>query len=214
MKKVTLAVCVLLAAVILGVGAYAVFGGGSEMFSAGKARREALEQRDKNPDIVAEFHGHEIDRSAVEYSRQMTAMLTEEEAKKYNTDRDIIERIVENIALVEEAEKRGLAATEEEIEEMVNATKTAYEMPEGKEMLDEYCQGMGITIEEYYEIIREQAPRTIARQKLKDAVRREYCEEHGIEFTKINPPAELKEAEEKFINDLLKAARKDIKFYI
>lgn len=38
--------------------------------------------------------------------------------------------------LVEEAENLGLAATDAEIEEMVDAVKAAYDIPEGKEIVD------------------------------------------------------------------------------
>lgn len=104
--------------------------------------------------------------------------------------------------LVEEAENLGLAATDAKIEEMVDAVKAAYDIPEGKEIVDAYCAGAGISVETYFAIVRERAPRIIARQKLKDYVGQQYCMEHGIEFTKVNPPEEILTAEQDYMEEL------------
>ena len=212
-KKTIIAVCAVLAVIALGAAAYAAIDS-DYFFSTGKYYREAIEKRDTDPEIVATFNEHEIYRSAVDYMRQMNVARSAQEAKKYGSDRDIIDRLVENILILEEAEKRGLAATDEEIEQMVNSAKMTYEMPSGKEYLDRYCEGAGITIDEYYDILREQAPRTIARQKLKNEIGRAFCEENGLEYTNQNPPAGMLEAEEQFIQELFKANRGKIKYYV
>ena len=116
--------------------------------------------------------------------------------------------------LVEEAEKLGLSATNSEIEEMVNAAKLSYEIPEGKELLDQYCKGAEISIEEYYEILRAQAPSTIARQKLKDYIGKEYCIKNGIKFTKVNPSPDMVEAVDQYIQKLFDSNKKHITYYI
>ena len=114
--------------------------------------------------------------------------------------------------LVEEAENLGLAATDAEIEEMVDAVKAAYDIPEGKEIVDAYCAGAGISVESYFDIVRERAPRIIARQKLKDYVGQQFCAEHGIEFTKVNPPEEVLTAEQNYIEDLFAARAANINY--
>lgn len=49
------------------------------------------------------------------------------------SDREIIDRIITNLIMLEEAEKRGLTATEEEVETfLAENVYAAYEMPEGK----------------------------------------------------------------------------------
>lgn len=198
---------------LIGVIALPV-GGVSDMFTAGLFFGEAMQERETDDKVVAKYKEYEILASAITYNKNMNFMRDEQEAKKYESDRDIVNRIVENIILLEEAERRGLVATEKEIEEMVQAARLTYEIPEGKEFLDQYCEGAGITIEEYFEIIREQAPRTIARQKLKDEIGREYCKANSIEFTKNNPPIEIQEAVDEFISKLLEENMDNITYYI
>ncbi len=127
------------------------------------------------------------------------------------SERDLINVVLRGFMLLEEAEQRGLAATQEEIEAMVEGNRMAYEMPEGKQSMDDYCAGAGISIEEHYEIIRAQAPETIAIQKLELAVAQEYCEENGVEFSMSDK--KVKAAVEKFKNELFSKNKKYIEYY-
>ena len=85
--------------------------------------------------------------------------------------------------------------------------------PEGKEMMDQYCEEVNLTIDEYFKYLGEQAPRTIARQKLLDAVGKEYCEEHGLTFTKVNPPKEMIDARDAYVAELFAQAQGNIIYY-
>lgn len=69
------------------------------------------------------------------------------------------------------------------------------------------------TLEEYFELLEKQAPRAIARQKLLDAFGQEYCEENGLTFTKVNPPAEMVEAREAYVDELMTKAAGEITYY-
>lgn len=80
-------------------------------------------------------------------------------------------------------------------------------------MMDQYCEGANITIEEYFDLLEEQAPRVIARQKLLDAVGKKYCEENDLTFTKVNPPAEMVEARDVYVDELLTKAAGEITYY-
>lgn len=57
------------------------------------------------------------------------------------------------------------------------------------------------------------ATRAIARQKLLDAFGQEYCEENGLTFTKVNPPAEMVEAREAYVDELMTKAAGEITYY-
>ena len=166
------------------------------------------------PTVYAKYGDIIITADWVDYNRKMNILRGDAAAEKHKTDFDIVNRIIENEILFEEAKRRGLSATEEEINAMVNGAIGAYSLPEGKEMIDAYLKGAGITFEEYLAMLREQAPRTIARQKLKDAIGREYCEAHGLEFTKMNPPAEMVAAQEAFIQKLFEENKHKIEYYI
>lgn len=168
----------------------------------------------RDPSIVASYNGHDITIEVVEHHRKMNVYRSEEAAKEYDTDIQIVNRIIESILLLEEAERLGLSATDAEIEEMVANTTGVYAMPEGKERIDAYCEGAGITVDKYFELLREQVPRVIARQKLKDAVGKQYCEENGLTFTKVNPPKEMIQAQDAYIQELFEKHKKDIVYYI
>lgn len=43
----------------------------------------------------------------------------------------------------------------------------------------------------------------ILRQKLRDMLGQKYCEEHGLEFAKVNPPKQMTENVEADLNGLL-----------
>lgn len=43
----------------------------------------------------------------------------------------------------------------------------------------------------------------ILRQKLRDALGAEYCKEHGLSFTKVNPPEQMREYVQSYLDGLL-----------
>ncbi len=169
---------------------------------------------DDTRDVAAEYNGEKILMSVVTYEKSISFVYDEAGRTGRATDRDIVDRIIENMILFEEAEKLGLSATQEEIDEMVEMTKKAYDIPEGKKMMDEYFTTAEMTLEEYLGTIREQAPRVIARQKLRDMIAQEYCEEHGIEFTKVNQPDDVVEAVNAYIAKLLETHKSEIVYYV
>ena len=116
--------------------------------------------------------------------------------------------------LEEEANRRGLAATQDEIDDMVQSVKDSYELPEGKEILDNYCKNAGITLEQYFDQVREVAPSILARRKLETALGQEYCQEHGLEYTTVNSPKELTEAVDQAVDKLIQAQADEIHYYL
>lgn len=205
--------------VCLGIGAVATAKGEENPFYQWGQLLKNFLNKENDPDadppsVYAKYGDIIITADAVEYNRQLHSLLSNAAAEKHKTDFDIINRIIIDQILFEEAERRGLLATEEEINAMVNGAINAYSLPQGKEMIDPFLEGAGITFDEYIAMLREQAPRTIARQKLKDAVGREYCEAHGLEFTKMNPPAEMVAAQEAFIQKLFEENTHKIEYYI
>lgn len=228
---------IIAAAALIATAVSAVEGGFSEssefsMFSLGKYLREGKEKHDRetskksksDTDIIARYKEYDIYRSQIEYTRNVGLMNSADNAEKYAIDRDVANRIIENIMLGEEAERRGLSATEEEIEAMLNSAREAYEMPEGKEMLDQYCAGAGITIDEYYEDLLEKAPRIIARNKLLNEISENTMEdirkkmedngEKGLDPATINVMEMVQEAQDKFLAELLEAGKDDITYFV
>ena len=133
---------------------------------------------------------------------------------KAKTDLDIVNGIAKNLILYEEAVRLGFSATEAEVEALIENAKLAYTIPEGKKIADDFCKGAGITFEEYLDIYRKQLPQSIARQKLIDAVGKKYCEANGLEFTKVNPPKEMLDAQEAYKCELFDKHRDKIEYFI
>ena len=194
----------------------------SAMYQAGQLLMQYLNGFDtvdstQDPsEIAATFGDHVILKSTVEYQFNMRRLINSEE----NLDLDhydIVDSIVEGLIIVDEAQRLGVSATQEEIENMVNAAKSNYsnpDFPEIKAELDAYCQGAGITIDDYYALVAEVAPAVISEQKLRDKIGSQYCQEHGLEFTKLNPPQEMMDAIDAYIEELFETYKGDIVYYI
>lgn len=205
MRRKPIKVTLLLSLVLLFacvIGAYAVLKNDS-IFELGKNDKEAMDN--DSDTVIATYNGYEITQAMIDSERKTYAINGEVRQNDSLSDRKAVENIIRNIMIVEKAEELGLAATNDEIEEMVSAVKESYDIPEGKEIIDAYCAGAEISVETYFGIVEERAPRIIARQKLRDYVGQQYCIEHGIEFTKVNPPAEVLAAEQDYIEDLFAA---------
>ena len=72
---------------------------------------------------------------------------------------------------------------------------------------------MGITTEQYFDTVAEQLPRVMLRQRLRDTLGQEYCQQHRLEFTKVNPPEQMTEYVDQYLDGLLQAHRSEIKYY-
>ena len=193
MKKIRGLVAVLLLVSVLGAAGC-------------RAGTEGQADPEEDP-VAATYKGEPIRKSVVAEQKK--------EAGEAVSDREIIDRIITNLIMLEEAEERGLTATEEEVEKFLAETVyAAYEMPEGKEIIDSYCASTGLTYEEYVQSVREQAPKIIVKAKLEEAVAREYCDANGIEFDSLNPSQEVKDAVNDYQAELLEAHRRDIVYYV
>lgn len=161
-------------------------------------------------EVVAEYKGQPILASQLAQWRESYRLT----GAQPPSDQELLRQLVENLVLEEEAKRRGLAATQDEIDDMVQSVKDSYELPDGKEILDNYCKNAGITLEQYFDQVREVAPSILARRKLETALGEEYCQEHGLEYTTVNPPKELTEAVEQAIEDLIQTQAGEIQYYL
>lgn len=161
-------------------------------------------------EVVAEYKGQPILASQLAQWRESYRLT----GAQPPSDQELLRQLVENLVLEEEAKRRGLAATQDEIDDMVQSVKDSYELPDGKEILDNYCKNAGITLEQYFDQVREVAPSILARRKLETALGEEYCQEHGLEYTTVNPPEELTEAVEQAIEKLIQAQADEIHYYL
>lgn len=134
--------------------------------------------------VLAEYNGIKVTQAMVDRQQSATKLSASgADVETYRIDSSsqaIIERILTGQMLLEEAESKGLAATEAEIEEHVATLKKGYaDYPEVKKSVDEYCDGAGLSLDEYWAQVREQAYGTISRSKLKESFKKEYCDNIG-----------------------------------
>ena len=154
--------------------------------------------------------GHGDPQSLVDYEKKNQSALS---GGKEVRDRDAVDQLLVNLIMLDEAERLGLSVTQAEVDAEFAAQKKNYEeFPEVRAYIDEYCKSAGITLEEYYAAIQEQLPRVILRQKLRNELGREYCAEHGLEFTKVNPPEDMQRYVENYLDGLLDTYRADITY--
>lgn len=214
-KRVVVGVLVL-ALCVTGILAATGAFGTSDMYNMGRFLKEHDQSRENElqdsgqKGLVASYKDLKIWKSSIEYEKKLDTL---RETPLHESDQEIIDRLIEGQLLLEEAERRGIEVTDAEVEDMVSWVDQARETEDGRAMVDEYCAGLGITLDEYKEMIREQAPRTITRQKVRDAIGQDYCKEHDIEFTKVNQPQEMVDAVNAYIDGLLEAAQPEIVYY-
>jgi len=155
--------------------------------------------------VLAVYKDQTVLRSVVDYQKQTQAALAGVDPATLS-DREVVDDLLKNALLLEEAEARGLTPTQEEIEQYLQETVyTAY---------DNYCASAGISFEEYVADLRGQAPRFLAKAKLKEVVMEEYCQAHGLPYDRMNPPQEAQEAVEAYQDQLLADHQGEITYYL
>jgi len=184
----------------------------SDYFVLGELSSKKQAQRDS--DVVAEFNGVKITKADVEIETEVNKLMYIAEEK---SESDVLkDLLLKEICLVE-AEKLELLATSEEVAEFVASQKMMYEeYEEATVAIDEYCQGAGLTLEEYWTALEERAPRIIARNEVYNKFSDEYKEEHGIEkYTALTEKVyeELSAAKQAYKEKLFSEYEKQIVYY-
>ena len=143
----------------------------------GKTMRETADASDGTR-VIAQYGESVFTEKDVNLRLEMNRVTGGNLAEK-DTPEKAVEQLAVGKMLLEEAEKRGLTATKEEIAQFLAGQKRAYEeSTEVKASLDEYCAGAGMTIEEYWALLEQYAPETVTRQKLKGEILESYRAEH------------------------------------
>lgn len=179
---------------------------------AGEALHKALDETENGAEnIAAKYKDKTVSWTEVEYARNTASLRGESDE---STDKAIVDRLIRGKILVEMAEERGVAATEEEIEAMIENTRLAYELPEGKTMIDEYCRGLEMSFAEYLELLRSQAYESISMQKMRDRLAQDICEEYQVEYSKDRLPEKVQKELERVLNSLIEEHRDDIEYFL
>lgn len=166
---------------------------------SGCAKKEAAVQE---ADPVAATYGEtQIRQSLVDYEKQNLQAMN---GNQTVTDREAAEQLLLHLAMLDEAEQLGLSVTQEEVDAAFAVQKQNYEnSDEVRQYIDDWCEQTGVTIDDYFRAVQEQLSRVMLRQKLRDALGEAYCKEHGLTFTKVNPPAEMESYVQDYLDGLL-----------
>lgn len=189
-----------LCAVIAGVSVYAAV----RARNAGKTA----------DNVLAKYRDCEVTAEAVEHHKRVKALIDGESGRGTVTDLEIINDILKNEMLYDEALSRGYSATEAEAEALVQNARSAYALPEGKAFVDDYCRMMDITVDAYFEQYRQQLHRQIVRQKLKNEIIRQYCQENDLEYQEGIATEEMLAAVDAYIEELFRQHQKEIRYYL
>ena len=164
-------------------------------------------------EIIASYKDFNVTKEEVEWKKEQ-AHLTGE--KLGSTDLEIANGFIIGQLLLEDAERLGLASTPEEVDEWLDSLKQAIaEEGERLEDIDAYCAGAGITVDEYFENLRQDLPDTIARGKLKNHFIENYYKETGIadEIKTREDYDHALAAYDVYREELLQAHKDEIKYY-
>ncbi len=166
---------------------------------SGCAEKEAAVQE---ADPVAATYGEtQIRQSLVDYEKQNLQAMN---GNQTVTDREAAEQLLLHLAMLDEAEQLGLSVTQEEVDAAFAVQKQNYEnSDEVRQYIDDWCEQTGVTADDYFRAVQEQLSRVMLRQKLRDALGEAYCKEHGLTFTKVNPPAEMESYVQDYLDGLL-----------
>ena len=164
----------------------------------------------KDP-VLAKYKDTEITRSLVDHWKEVKRQL----GGGAVSDKDMVDELLVSTIMLDEAESRGLSVSQEEIDAMLQSQHDNYDaFEEIRTIIDDYCKEQDMTTEQYFAVLEEQIPRSILRQKLRDALGQEYCAEHGLEFTKVNPPQEMTDYVDAYLDGLLDTYSAYIKYNI
>lgn len=141
---------------------------------------------------------------------------TDENSYTVESDFDIAKRLITNDILRDEAERKGLTATDAEIENSIDGVRESYAIPEGKAEVDKYLAATGQTFDEYLDTLRAMFPAMLERQKLKEWFGRDWCGKNGLEYKqgKSWNNSELTMAWEIYCDRLYSAHSGEIIYYV
>lgn len=111
-----------------------------------------------------------------------------ETRKSYNGDKDddtLLKEYIQFILIVNEAEKEGFTVSESEVEDYTNDLFESLEEDDDENMkiLKEYIDGMGITMDEYKEKVKEFNYKVLLTMKLHEKLKVEFLENNKMTMT-------------------------------
>ncbi len=162
-------------------------------------------------DVLATYKERNVTAGMVTYWQEVEVMTysadgtihTEKPSKK-----EVVDRVLRSLILLDEAEQAGLTATDEQVNAAIAEQKSiAEEYPEIREQLEEYWEAAGMTEETYWTLLQQSFYEELTIANLQAILMTEY-EEAGM------TEEEAKAAYEAYKNGLIETHQDQITYYL
>ena len=162
-------------------------------------------------DVLATYKERNVTAGMVTYWQEVEVMTysadgtihTEKPSKK-----EVVDRVLRSLILLDEAEQAGLTATDEQVNAAIAEQKSiAEEYPEIREQLEEYWEAAGMTEETYWTLLQQSFYEELTIANLQAIIMTEY-EEAGM------TEEEAKAAYEAYKNGLIETHQDQITYYL
>ena len=205
-KKILLSIVLIVIIVVIAVGAVDS-GVMNKLEHLGRMVPEVL----NSDDVLATYKERNVTAGMVTYWQEVEVMTysadgtihTEKPSKK-----EVVDRVLRSLILLDEAEQAGLTATDEQVNAAIAEQKSiAEEYPEIREQLEEYWEAAGMTEETYWTLLQQSFYEELTIANLQAILMTEY-EEAGM------PEEEAKAAYEAYKNGLIETHQDQITYYL
>lgn len=160
-------------------------------------------------EVLATYKGQNITAGIVAYRQEVAAMTYSSDCSIHAekpSKKEVVDRILRSIILLDEAEQAGLTATEEQVNSAIAEQKSiAEEYPEIREQLEEYWEAAGMTEETYWTLLQQSFYEELTIANLRAILMTEY-EEAGM------TEEEAKSAYETYKNGLIETHQDEITY--
>ena len=205
-KKILLSIVLIVIIVVIAVGAVDS-GVMNKLEHLGRMVPEVL----NSDDVLATYKERNVTAGMVTYWQEVEVMTysadgtihTEKPSKK-----EVVDRVLRSLILLDEAEQAGLTATDEQVNAAIAEQKSiAEEYPEIREQLEEYWEAAGMTEETYWTLLQQSFYEELTIANLQAILMTEY-EEAGM------TEEEEKAAYEAYKNGLIETHQDQITYYL
>ena len=205
-KKILLSIVLIVIITVIAVGAVDS-GVMNKLEHLGRMVPEVL----NSDDVLATYKERNVTAGMVTYWQEVEVMTYSADGTSHTekpTKKEVVDRVLRSLILLDEAEQAGLTATDEQVNAAIAEQKSiAEEYPEIREQLEEYWEAAGMTEETYWTLLQQSFYEELTIANLQAILMTEY-EEAGM------TEEEAKAAYEAYKNGLIETHQDQITYYL
>ena len=205
-KKILLSIVLIVIITVIAVGAVDS-GVMNKLEHLGRMVPEVL----NSDDVLATYKERNVTVGMVTYWQEVEVMTYSADGTIHTekpTKKEVVDRVLRSLILLDEAEQAGLTATDEQVNAAIAEQKSiAEEYPEIREQLEEYWEAAGMTEETYWTLLQQSFYEELTIANLQAILMTEY-EEAGM------TEEEAKAAYEAYKNGLIETHQDQITYYL